>query len=426
MAQRQFRSDDTDAWTEKYGNGGAGALTVSANTTFSTANTSCTGTAASTSLTLGSASTFANGDLVLIHQTQGSGVGNWELNKISSGGGTTSLTMVHNLANTYTTGAQIIKLTQYSDVVINSGVTLSGQSWGGVTGGIVAYLANNSITVQGHINNAGSGGIKANPDNTGGSGGNGFRGANGRTQVPANQGEGTAGVGSASTSANGNGGGGGGNSNATSSGGSGSHATAGSSGGGGAPGAAGNTAGAADLTVMVFGGGGGGAEDNVNFGAGGGGGGGIVILIAPTISFTDTSSVNGGAGLNTGSAGINSGAGAGGSILLKCQTASLGTNLVTASGGGISGGTGNGGDGRIHIDYSDSVSGVSIPAATTRQDSILKVAIVLNLSENLTLTSKAKKAPSIKLSDQFKLSSALPGLKKNLVVWTKQPRPLVD
>lgn len=426
MAQRQYRSDDTDTWNDKYGNGGAGALTINTNTTYSEANASCTGSAAGTSLTLGAASTFANGDLVIIHQTQGSGVDNWELNKISSGAGTTSLTMTYNLMNTYSAGAQIIRIKPYTNVTINSGVTLLSQGWGGNTGGIVAYLAKNSITVNGHINNNGGSGIQANPDNTGGATGGGFRGANGRTQVAANQGEGTAATGSASTSANGNGGGGGGGSSTQSSGGSGSNGSAGSSGGGTSPGSAGSTVGSSDLTTIALGGGGGGAQDNVNFGSGGGSGGGIIILIAPTITFTDTTSANGGAGLNTGAVGINSGAGSGGSILLKCQDAILGTNLVTASGGGISGGSGAGGDGRIHIDYSDAVTGTTIPTATTRLDSILKVSIPLRLSENITLTSRAHKSPSIKLSDQFKLSSTLAGLKKNLVTWIKQPRPLVD
>ena len=59
------------------------------------------------------------------------------------------------------------------------------------------------------------------------------------------------------------------------------------------------------------------------------------------------------------------GAGAGGSVLIKAQTATLGTNLIAALGG--TGGTGNGyggsgGNGRIVLDYFNSYTGTANPS----------------------------------------------------------------
>ena len=101
MAQRQFRSDDTTNWSYKMGNGSDGALTISSNTTFSANNESCSGTGGATTLTTSSTG-FADGDLVLIHQSRGTGVGQWELSKVASGGGTSTLTLDENLIYTYT------------------------------------------------------------------------------------------------------------------------------------------------------------------------------------------------------------------------------------------------------------------------------------------------------------------------------------
>ena len=78
MAQRQFRSDDTSSWGDGFGNGSDGAETISSSEAYDGAKASCSGTASTTTLTLGAASTFANGDLVVIHQSAGTGVGTWE------------------------------------------------------------------------------------------------------------------------------------------------------------------------------------------------------------------------------------------------------------------------------------------------------------------------------------------------------------
>jgi hypothetical protein len=55
--------------------------TVSVNTTETMIDSACTGTSAATSLTATNVS-FAQGQVILIHQTQGTGAGTWMRNTI--------------------------------------------------------------------------------------------------------------------------------------------------------------------------------------------------------------------------------------------------------------------------------------------------------------------------------------------------------
>lgn len=379
MAQRQFRSDDTSKWADGYGTGSAGVLSQN-SATDATANTTLTGTASSTSATVGSSTGFANGALVVIHQTQGTGAGQWELNKLASGGGTTSWTMTYPLINTYGTGAQVYLLNPYTTATVNSGQQFISQSWNGSKGGMIAILANQSITIPGSIVSSAIG-------FRGGIGSNRSANAAGHGQ----QGEGTSGTGTTTNTANVNGGGGtsgGGDGGAGGAGGA--LAATGTSGGSGqgTGGTGGNPTGSADLTSADFGGAGGGGQGESNAGSGaagggnGGNGGGFVLLIAPTITITGTiasNGANGGAGQNTHEEGSGGGGGgAGGPILLKGVNIILGSSLVSASagngganGGPSSGAGGAGSVGRIHADYAGSVTGTTTPTIDTRQDSSL-------------------------------------------------------
>jgi hypothetical protein len=363
---RQFRSDDTSIWRERYGDGSDGVKTVSSNVDYDGANAGCSGTAAATALTLDAASTFVNGDLVLIHQSRGTGVGSWELNKIASGGGTTSLTLAYPLENTYTDSgasqAQILELKQYSEVNIQSGFTLSAPEWDGNKGGIVAFLCKGTVTVTGNIVASGKGYIGGDAVNSG--------------QIGF-QGEGTVGAATQSTAANGNGAGAGGDFQ-NQGGAGGGHAAAGSTNGTAVAGAA---VGLAALTTMMFGGAGGGfgsfgghATQKV-----GGDGGGIALIIGKTITVTGSIVTNGVNGTNivVGADNVGGGGGAGGSVLLKGQIITLGSSLVTASAGSgaaAGGGAKNGGNaavGRIHADYSQTLTGTTAPTIDSRQDSAL-------------------------------------------------------
>lgn len=367
MAQRQWRSDDTDIWSYGFGNGSDGDLTISSNTTFSTANAGCSGSSGATALTLDNASAFSNGELVLIHQSRGTGVGNWELNKISSGAGTTSLVMVHNLTNDYANSgssqAQIVKLAQYSNVTVNSGQTWSAPDWDGNKGGIIAFLCSGNTTFTGQFSLNADGYV-------GGSG------SSGQAQA----GEGTTGAATAQEAANGNGGGGGKLANGRwGGGGGGGNGTAGTSGEEspeGQGGAGGSTAGNAELTSIVFGGSGGGGNAQSGTPGTGGDGAGLAIIMSKNITISGSPTATGANGTTDGTGG-GGGGGGGGSILIKAETATLGSNKITANGGtggqpsDTSRNGGNGGSGRIHLDYSNSYTGTTTPTIDARQDTTI-------------------------------------------------------
>lgn len=383
MAQRQFRTDDTSLWADRYGTQKDGSLTVSGNSTQSVANAGCSGTSGGSTLTLDAASTFADGDLILIHQsrgTTGGGAGIWELNKISSGGGTTTLTLAYTLINTYTDSgsdqAQVLELKEYSDVTINSSVTYSAPAWDGNKGGILALLANGPIAVTGTLSASSLG----------------FRGG-AMSSAQGGTGEGTGGASSSTSAANGNGGGGGvrtpqdhGNSGA-----GGGHVNSGGTGpqhnefslDSGSLATGGGTAGSASLVTMVFGGAGGAGGHDSGGGSTapvGGDGGGIVFLIGKTITVTGSIVTAGDqGGYHNQNHNGGGGGGAGGSVLIKGQTVTLGSTLVTATNGAGNWGcdtqhsnfSGAGSVGRIHCDYSQNLSGTTSPALDSSQDFVL-------------------------------------------------------
>jgi hypothetical protein len=378
MAQLQFRSDDTILWEEKFGNGTGGAGSISSDTTDSTPVTICSGTSASTTLTVSSSTGFSVGDLVLIHQTRNGtpGAGAWQLNKINNISGIT-WTMKYILTNTYDTTSQVIRLIQYSSFTVDVTKTLSVATWAGSTGALLPILCNGTITINGIISASAKG----------------YRGGTGAFNNSSSQyGEGTAGA-AATTSvntANGNGGGKGGNTSGGSigsagGGGNGAVGTAGTGDGGTTNGSGGDAAGNAGLTVAVPGGGGGGGMTNFPAGSGaatGGIGGGVVFLFGKTITLGASGSIvaNGSVGTqatDSASRKFAGGGGAGGSILLKGQTISLGSSLVTATGGaGVSGSpstSGAGSVGRIHADYLTSLSGTTSPAIDSRVDPSLTI-----------------------------------------------------
>lgn len=369
MAQRQFSSSDTSLWLDRYGDGSDGALTISGNTTDAPIDSACTGTSGTTSLSATNAS-FAAGQLLLIHQSQGTGAGNWELNKIQSYSSGT-ITTAYPLINTYVSAAQVLVLKQYSAITINGLVTLTTKAWDGTVGGISGFLCNGTTIF--------SGTAKATVK--------GFREGPRETDPPsyAIQGEGTVGAGAQNTqTANGNGGGCG------ISGGD----YAGAGGGNGAAGSnsgvatGGSAAGNASLTSMVFGGGGGGATVSGGLASLGvsGPGGGNILIISKSFTVTGSAVSGGGDGSVQGSQASGGSGGAGGSILVKGQTIVLGSNLVTAPAGihsahGSAGGQDgvDGAVGRIYCFYSDSLSGTTTPTLGSAVDPILSDAVPIDI-----------------------------------------------
>jgi hypothetical protein len=371
--QRSYKFD-IYAVSGYFGDGSNGALTVSANTTDVPIDSACSGTVATRTLSATNAS-FASGQIILVHQSQGSGAGTWQRNKIS-GYTAGTITLEDPLNATYVTGAQVLVVKQYSSVTINNGITWTAKAWDGSTGGILAFLCNGSFTNNGTVSAYACG----------------FRGGDGSgvSSRQGRQGEGVSGFGTASQSANSTGGGGGTPDTAAGDGGGGggggSHSTAGTTGtskNNGQPGvAATGIVGTADLTTMVFGGGGGEAgSDDGGSNDRGGNGGGIVWAIAATWDNEGIITINGENGVRIGS-GQSGGAGAGaaGSMLGKGQTI-LNNGVITALGGtgtpygtgGASSIGGNGGLGRVHFDYLTSaiLNGTISPVGTSGQDNTL-------------------------------------------------------
>jgi YD repeat-containing protein len=297
----------------KFGDGSAGDLSITLNTTENPIDSPVTASANSRTATVGQGIAFAPNQIVLFHQTQGSNAGLWEYARVESYSGTTLMLTVP-LTNTYSGSgnnhAQVRVIPQYNNVTVQNGATWTAKSWNGSTGGIFAFLAKGTVTINGTIaTSGGQGGSSAtvfSPGGTGGGfrGGQGHRPPSGESNVNAWVGEGYPGPSfqlqgaQPQSTHNGNGAGavsfntgliarsgaGGGN---------------GSSGGSTDPSTGGDAYGTADLSSMVFGGGGGGggrgyAQDN---GTGGGGsGGGIIFINGGTIAVSGAITANGGKG----------------------------------------------------------------------------------------------------------------------------------
>lgn len=361
---RQFKSTDTSIWTEQFGNGSDGAVTISTNTTQSPTDSACTGTSGTTTLTATNAG-FGAGKNILIHQTYGTGAGNWELNVIQSYT-TGTITTKYPLENTYSTGAQVIVMGNYTDVTVNNGVTFSAKAWNGTVGGIIGWIANGTTTITGTLSASALG----------------FAGGTEPSGTGGYQGWSSIGAGSMSVGNNGSGGGGGafGDGAGAGHGAGGGYGTAGGNGTASSrtSGTGGTTVGTSNLTTLVFGGAGGaGGHRRTTTGGRGGNSGGGIFIFSNKLTVTGSIISNGEDGQyktgGTDSAG-SGGGGAGGSVLIKAITATLGSNLITANGGigePINNPDGDGGVGRIHLDYAGTYSGTTTPTIDVTQDSSL-------------------------------------------------------
>ena len=97
---RQFRSDDTNTWLPKFGDGSNGALSFTGGTIGGSQGyyvTTITGTSGNKTATLGSS--WSGKYICLIHQSRGTGNGNWELNVINNSSISTTATLLYPLQN---------------------------------------------------------------------------------------------------------------------------------------------------------------------------------------------------------------------------------------------------------------------------------------------------------------------------------------
>jgi len=353
-----------------FGDGSDGTLTISSDTTEAPIDAPCTGTGAAYTLSATNVS-FATGQVIYIHQSQGTGAGTNQRNKVVSYS-TGTITLETELNATYTTGAQVRVLKQHTTVTVNSGITYTAKHWDRASGvgGILAFLASTSVTVSGTLNVNGT-------TATGNTGAVTVGFIGGSVAGAGDTGEGTTGASVVNqNTANGNGGGGG--TSSSGAGGGGGNGTAGNNGSGSTGGIGGNATSTTDLTTMTFGGGGGAAWENSATSGGGGAGAGIIFVTGTAITVTGAITANGGGGRAGQVAGDpGGGAGAGGSIRLTAKTATLEINLITANGGtggagnGAGGTGGNGGSGRVHLDYYTSYTGTTTPTINAVQDNNL-------------------------------------------------------
>lgn len=372
-----------------FGDGRDGDLTLNQGETYyiDNARTSVVATAFSGQNLLPVENTigFNPGDVILVHQTRGhppSGedAGKWEIRTVASVD-SANLVLTNNLSNNYYDGgawqAQVIRIPQYRNVTLQANSTLTAHPWDDNTGGIVIFKAHSVVIPESNATITASG--------------LGFRGGSGGSPTSRGmQGESYFGTGSNSQVANGGGGGGGEvsfDADGSDAGGGGGFATGGTSGtnGGGAgyhsPGAGGNSYGGSLVNLLLFGsggGGGGGYQPNNNTGNSGGSGGGTVVIYTKNLSLIGSITSTGANGQATGNPMDASrrrgagGGGAGGSIFIVGQILTLDQNHIVATPGyggtNNEGGTGGtGGNGRIRIEYCNTLTGTTNPAASTQK-----------------------------------------------------------
>ncbi|MFO0609102.1 MAG: MXAN_6577-like cysteine-rich protein, partial [Polyangiales bacterium] len=353
------------------GNGSSGALAVSTGTTtINTIRSAATGAMGATSLDLSTPAGFAAGQFLFLHQSQGAGVGAWEIAEVTAVAGS-RLTLRNPLANAYnsagTNRAQAVVMPQYTTVNVTGGA-VTAPAWDGNTGGVLAFLATGAVTVSGGAIDMSSRGYRGTARGT-------------AMNIPGFQGEGSVGVAARATAANGNGGGGGARTDCdccwAGAGGGGGHGTAGTGGSAGgatcqAGGVGGLAVGTPAQTSIFFGGAGasGGADED-GVGSAGANGGGIVYIAALSINVTSGAVVSDGqAGQPefnfSGCGSGGGGGGAGGAIYLRAGSVALGSSRVLSRGGtggddggncGTPGGTGS--VGRVTVRTAGTVSGAS-------------------------------------------------------------------
>lgn len=332
-----------------YGDGVEGALSATGATTINSVTTTVDALSSSGGTTLNVASTtsFSVGDHILIHQSQGTGTGLWEVGKIASISAGVSFTLEDNLANSYqSTGAQVLLMPEYTTATFKTGASLTVTNWAGSSGGIVAFYASRGVLVEEGV--------------TLSLVGEGFRGgaAGSGAGTDGTQGEGESGTGSALQTANGMGGGGADGAGANQNGAGGGGAKAGGAGSGSAAGGQSFvdalstyiTGSTYFAPILLFGGGGGGSADSGSSGdAAGGNGGGIILIISPSIRVIGTINAKGATANGTAEDGGNGGSG---------TIALFGEQIIGESNCNISAETsdngGDGGEGTLLIGYPSS------------------------------------------------------------------------
>lgn len=156
-------------------------------------------------------------------------------------------------------------------------------------------------------------------------------------------------------------------------------------------GGGGGTYGYANLDRLFYGsGGGGGGGYTASTPGSGGKGGGIIFLAVDTLSIGGAISANGANGTNASNISGGGGGGSGGSVKIVGDSLTLGSSIVTAT-GGVGGSKicancsvgGSGGSGRIHLLSPVSISGTTSPTATTK---IIETTVIAEGTESQSIS----------------------------------------
>ena len=261
----------------------------------------------------------------------------------------------HDAGNPYL----IASGSRFGSVTVQPGAYASVAAWNGLTGGLISLVVTGEVRIQGTLTVAGKG----------------YRGGRSVGSSEGFQGESTTGPGVRSRQANGGGGGGGGGDSGGAGGGYGSVGQIGWDIGKPGP-LGGGVYGDPTVGTVPLGSGGGsaGAGSQV-VGPPAGGGGGAIDIQAAAIRVTGVVSADGQAGLSQEQWGVSrgSGGGSGGSVRLRAPIVDFSTGSITALGGaggygvfndGRSMAGGDGGVGRIRLEYGPTVAGSTSPAAS--------------------------------------------------------------
>ena len=171
-----------------------GARTVTAaNTVLNTYTTlSAPASAGATTLTLASTAGITGGDVLLVYQAQGASIsgtnssafgavtnlgsaGRYEFVSVGTVSGNTVTLGVGcdttPLQFAYASGAQVVRVPQYTSLQVNAGASVVASAWNGSTGGVVAVIVDGTLTVNGSVNTNGQGFRGGAVDNTSGASG---------------------------------------------------------------------------------------------------------------------------------------------------------------------------------------------------------------------------------------------------------------
>jgi hypothetical protein len=410
-----------------YGNGVDGDIVISTDTVdYPIQGRRAFGTQGTNSLTFfrDAQPTFQAGQKIFIHQTRGTNAGAMQYTEVVSATSsviTTKDPLIISFTSTGNNMAQVQVMKQYHNVTVNEGVTWKPMGWNGETGGLLAFYANGTVTINGTITSDSvwggvythafqGGGTRRNLGCTGTFGQYGESPSGPLPEPPTcavNQFSNGGGGGSAQSSNNQSGAAGGGGAG---------HAFNGENGieQGYTAGQGGFSYDTPDLTLINMGSGGGPGGDPGGYASMGGFGGGVTIIFVNNLSigtngFIKMNGANGSSQPTPAGTG-GGGGGSGGSILIKSVNASIGNGKVHALGGigfdpqqSGAGKGGNGSVGIIRLEYVNSLSGQSSPTAST---ALLPPPTIDNFSVRWTkklITENGNYSFSLKSDDGAKL-----------------------